>query len=199
MKLRTSSRVKNIGKCTGVLIITWLLYSLAVINTASANNLLDTLLTDASACSTGYADIWIVTRTCDIGSSTDIKVDDAIHIQCDTATSQWSVDFYAEPAGADPNIITSDAIRYPICPGNGYLELNEAGNLVMRCNFWEAQDNLVKQLEFEMDKITEQGYSGERTMQWKVIERDNPNVVCGTSGRPDNGSDTGGSRTIADE
>jgi len=141
-----------------------------------------------NACSSGYAETWIVGQSCFVGQSVDVKTDDAIHVSCN-ADNAYSIAFFVEPAGTDP--ATSNAIQYDVCPGNGHITTNVDGEEVLRCNFWESSDNVAKQIDIQLQPAA-YGETG-RSMNWKVSELDNPNVVCGVSGRPGEEGDTAGS------
>ncbi len=140
------------------------------------------------SCAAGYEATWIISRACDLGGGLVMQADDAIDIQCDDVTGRWSADFYQEPVGADTNTAISQATRHAVCPGNGYITKAEDGRAVLRCDFWQATNNVSKQLEFELLPSTRPGI---REMRWLSREVANPNVVCGISGRPEGGRDTG--------
>lgn len=140
------------------------------------------------SCAAGYEATWIISRACDLGGGLVMQTNDAIDIQCDDVTGRWSADFYQEPVGADTSAPVSEATRHAVCPGNGYITKTEGGRKVLRCNFWEATNNVAKQLEFELLPLTRPGI---REMQWLSREVASPNVVCGISGRPEGGRDTG--------
>jgi len=140
------------------------------------------------SCQGGYAETWIVGQSCFVGQSVDVKTDDAIHVSCN-ADNKYSIAFFVEPAGTDP--ATSNAVQHDVCPGNGYITTNVDGEEVLRCNFWESSDNVAKQIDIQLQPAA-YGETG-RSMAWKVSELDNPNVVCGVSGRPGDDGDTAGS------
>ncbi len=160
---------------------------LAVTSVSAQDSILQNSV--ASNCSSGYAETWIVGQSCFIGSSADVKTDDAIHISC-SGNNEYSIAFYLEPANSDP-AAGSQAVAHKVCPGNGYITSNADGEQVLRCNFWESSDNIAKQLDIQLQPLVT-GQSG-RSMNWKVSEQENPNVVCGVSGRPNDDSDTAGS------
>lgn len=137
-----------------------------------------------NACDAGFAETWIIDSACELGGQTNIKANDAIHIQCDTQTKRWSIDFYVEPTSTNPQS-PDQSTRYEVCPGNGFLTKSADGKPMLQCNFWEAEANVAKQLEFVLEPITDPAI---RTMRWLSRERDNPNVVCGIAGRPDDGT-----------
>jgi len=139
-------------------------------------------------CNAGFAGTWIIGNACDVGGNTNLKTDDAIVLQCDSVDGSWSVDFFEEPADADPNAPFAQAIQYALCPGNGKLDFNADGDMVLRCNFWEAVDNVTKQLEFSLQPDTEPNI---RSISWLSRELNNPNMVCGVAGRPESGTDVG--------
>lgn len=145
------------------------------------------------ACQSGFAGTWVIDKVCDLGS-VDLRAQDAIDIQCDAKTGQWSVDFYAEPVGADLDSPASQATRHALCPGNGRLVKGEDARMLLQCNYWDATDNISKQLEFALQGITEPDIE---SMRWLSREMENPNVVCGVAGRGEGGGDSGSSgRTI---
>lgn len=167
--------------------------TMLLFGTASAQ---DYLNVDASkACSAGYSGTWIIGDVCDLGNRIDLKTDDAIDIQCDNQTGRWNIDFYEEPANADPNDLVSQATRYALCPGNGYLAKGDNGQPVLRCNYWEPASNVAKQLEFELQAITDPGI---RNISWLTRELDNPNVVCGIAGRPEGDRDKGTGNNVVE-
>ena len=104
----------------------------------------------ARQCNTGYEGTWIIGRTCDLGGATNIKTDDAIHVQCDIRTGRWSIDFYEEPT-TNTSSTGSQAQRLAVCPGNGFITKTEDGREILQCNYWESVDNVAKQLEFELE------------------------------------------------
>lgn len=173
--------IKNTAKMIqvpqGFLVLTVLLCGV-VMTTARAQN--ELVAGSASACDAGFAETWIIGSACDLGGKTDIKANDAIHIQCDTKTERWTIEFYEEPAINDPQS-PSESTRYEICPGNGFLTKNANGKPMLQCNFWEPESNVAKQLEFVLEPITNPRV---RSMRWLSRERDNPNVICGIAGRP---------------
>lgn len=145
-------------------------------------------------CHSGFGGTWIIGDVCALGNRMELKTDDAIDIQCDGQTGRWSVDFYVEPAGVDLNDPVSQATRYGLCPGNGYLGEDEDGQPVLRCNYWEPASHVTKQLEFALQPSTKPGI---KHMSWLSRELDNPNVVCGIVNRGDDGSASGsGGQTI---
>ncbi len=160
----------------------------SMVGSAVAQQVIAQDIQSARACTSGYAETWIIGQSCFVGNSMDVKTDDAIHISC-AGNNEYSIAFYIEPAGSDP--ATSNAVQHNVCPGNGYITRNADGEQVLRCNFWESVDNVAKQLEVQLQPAA-YGESG-RSMSWKVSEVDNPNVVCGISGRPDDESETVGS------
>lgn len=183
MTKRTSTISDALSSTKRISIIVALLFGFFITNTALASdNFLNVSPGIKSTCSAGFADIWIIGQACDIGGSTNIKADDAIHVQCDTATQTWSVDFYEEPVNADSNDASSQATRHAVCPGNGYLTKNPDGKLVLQCNYWESTSNVSKRLEFELMPSTGSGHRG---MRWLSRDIDNPNTVCGIAGRAD--------------
>jgi len=169
-----------------ILLLTTIICPNAIINQSMAQN-----PSSLNNCNGGYAETWIVGRSCFVGQSVDVKTDDAIHISCH-ANNAYSIAFFVEPAGSDPS--TSNAVQHDVCPGNGYITNNADGEEVLRCSFWESADNVAKQLEVKLQTAepAEYGNPG-RTMNWKVTELDNPNVVCGVSGRPGDEGETAGS------
>lgn len=177
---KMTTKTKLVPQIAYILILPTILFS-AGISSAVAQQI-DVLPGKESACDVGYAETWVIGSACDLGGRTDIKSDDAIHIQCDTKTGRWSVDFYEEQAN-------SQSVRYEICPGNGFLTKSKSGKPMLQCNFWEPNDNVAKQLEFELEPVIN---SSIKSMSWRSYERDNPNVVCGVAGRPSD-PDTGGS------
>ncbi len=141
-----------------------------------------------TVCNSGFAGTWIIGNSCDLGAATDLHTDDAMVVQCDSSTGRYSIDFFAADASG------SDAIRYPLCPGNGRLVSNASGELVLRCNYWEAADNVARQLDLQLQPSSEPNI---RSISWQAIDLDNPNVVCGVAGRPEGGTDVGsGGQTI---
>lgn len=188
MKSRT-----NISKHLSVLtMMSVLLTGAMALETATAQNLMDAQI--SNTCHSGFTGTWIIGNACDLGGRTNLKTDDAMVVQCDADTKLWSVDFYEEPANADPNDPISQATRYPLCPGNGRLLTNADGELVLRCNFWESVDNVAKQLELQPQASTEPNI---KSISWQSSELENPNVVCGIAGRPESGTDVGsGGQTI---
>jgi len=147
-----------------------------------------------NVCNSGYAGTWIIGNSCDLGAATDLQTDDAMVVQCDSQTGAWSIDFYQEPADADPNDPVSQATRFPLCPGNGRLTSNADGDLVLRCNYWEAVDNVAKQLELQLQPSSEPNI---RSISWQASELDNPNVICGVAGRPEGNTGVGsGGQTV---
>lgn len=186
MKANTTKSIR-INLAPGFFLLTGLVLGTVTIDSASAQ-ISNTIVAQAkNSCSAGYTGTWIIGNTCDLGSATDLKRDDAIDVQCNVSNGQWSVDFYQEPEMIDGNI--SQATHYPICPGNGYItSIN--GRQVLKCDYWESVDNVVKQLELKLEPTVEVGI---RSMSWLARETDNPNVVCGVAGRPDDGSATGSS------
>lgn len=186
--MRNRTNARKLHLLPVITIATGLLGSPAGLERAWAG---DGLKQDAtSACQSGFAGIWVIDKVCDLGSL-DLNVQDAIDIQCNAQTGQWSVDFYAEPAGTDSD---SQAIKHPVCPGNGRLVKGENEQILLQCNYWDAADNISKQLEFALQGITEPGVE---TMRWLSREMNNPNVVCGVAGRGEGGGDDGSSgRTI---
>ncbi len=180
---RTSTISDSLPSLKKNSIIVALLFGFFITSTALASDhFLNVSPNIKSTCSEGFADIWIVGQACDIGGNTNIKADDAIHIQCDSATQKWSVDFYEEPVNADSTGSSSQAIRHTVCPGNGYLAENADGKLVLQCNYWEPTSNVSKQLEFE---LMPSAGSAHRSMRWLSRDIDNPNTVCGVAGRAD--------------
>lgn len=146
-------------------------------------------------CNAGYTGTWIIGDACDLGGNTNIKTNDAIDIQCDANSGQWSVDFYQEPANADPNG-ASQAERLAVCPGNGFITKAEGGRLRLQCNFWESVNNVVKQLEFKLEPVATANIVN---MSWLTRDQDDPNVVCNVAGRPEGGEGTGSAgQTIND-
>ncbi len=180
----------------GVLMLAAMLCCTAGLTTARAQSALEIAMTAEAVCEAGYADTWIVGATCDLGSSIDIKENDAIDIQCNIQTKGWSVDFYVEPPGTDPNSTVSQAVQHTVCPGNGYLAVDADDNLVLQCNYWDGLDQVARQLEIALLPVAEPGI---KSMRWLSREVDNPNVVCGIAGRPEDGTAVGGSGNIVTE
>ena len=160
----------------------------SMIGPALAQQAVDQDAIAADACTAGYAETWIIGQSCFVGRSMDVKTNDAIHISC-AGNNDYSIAFFIEPAGSDP--ATSNAVQHDVCPGNGYITRNADGEQVLRCNFWESVDNVAKQLEVQLQPAA-YGETG-RSMSWQASELDNPNVVCGVSGRPNDDSETVGS------
>ncbi len=187
MKICTSNDVIPSGKFARTAVIAGLISSLITGSAVFA----DEKFSRPSSCNAGFADTWIIANTCDLGGRTNLKTDDAFDISCDSSSGKWTVEFYEEPEGLDLNSMTSSqAVRYQVCPENGYLDINARGELVLRCNFWEATDNVAKQLEFKM--VSQNGIGGGmREILWKSREIENPNVVCGAAGRPEDASGSG--------
>ncbi len=167
---------------SGSLLATTLLVSMSFMDLARAQDML------SKNCGLPLTGLWIIGTACDLGSSTDLQSNDAIDIQCDTQTGQWTVDFYQEPAGADPNDPVSQARRIPLCPGNGRVVSNADGELVLSCNYWESQDNVARELVIQPQASTQ---ANVQSMSWLARDIDNPNVVCGIHGRPDAGTGVG--------
>lgn len=188
MQNTTLDKVVVFGKYISVAF----LIVLSQISAVFANQDLATLISNNASCGIGLADTWIITRQCNLGGGTNIKVDDAINIQCDVNTQLWTVEFYEEVQDASNN----QSIRYEVCPGNGYLDVNDSGQMVMRCNYWESDNNLRKQLVFAMDEPVIQSNYGEKSMTWTVIDRDNPNMACGIAARPESGTGSGSGTTV---
>ncbi len=188
MKICTSIDVIPSGNSVRTAVIAGLISSLITGSAVFADEKFD----HKASCDAGFADTWIIGKSCDLGGHTNIKVYDAINIDCDASSGKWSVEFFEEPIGVGlDNMTSSNAVRYQLCPANGYLDFNTKGELVLRCNFWEPVDNVTKQLEFEMSSQNGIGV-GMREILWKATEIDNPNVICGISGRPEGGTrDTG--------
>ncbi len=187
-----TSMSKQLNRLPVMWILAVLLIGSVGLETVKAQGYMD--IATSNACNAGYSGVWIIGNVCDLGGSINIKTDDAIDIQCDNQTDRWSIDFYEEPADADPNAPASQATRYRLCPGNGYLAKDADGRQVLRCNFWESVDNVAKQLEFELQTITDPNI---RAVSWLTRELDNPNVICGIAGRGDDGSASGsGGQTI---
>lgn len=169
----TTAKTKFVPQLIYVLFLPTLICG-AGISSAIAQQI-DLSLATGSACDIGYAETWIIDSACDLGGRTDIKANDAIHIQCDAKTERWSVDFYEEQAD------NSQSVRYEICPGNGFLTKSKDGKPMLQCNFWEPNDNVSKQLEFVLEPVADPRV---RSVRWLSRETDNPNVVCGFAGRP---------------
>lgn len=142
----------------------------------------------SKSCGLPLTGLWIIGDACDLGSSTNLQSNDAIDIQCDSQTGRWSVDFYQEPAGADPNDPVSQATRIPLCPGNGRVVSNADGELVLSCSYWESTDNVARELVIQPQPSTQPNV---HSMSWLARDLDNPNVVCGIHGRPDAGTGVG--------
>lgn len=195
MNLRTS--ISSIKLCNplcvsmaAMCILTALTFSPAfatdTLNLSFSNN-------GPAACQAGFANTWIVTQSCDLGKSADVKVNDAINIYCDATNGNWTVEFYLEPLGNIGAGQGSQAVAYSICPGNGRLVKTADADVMLQCNYWDSGVNTVKQLELELQPVTS---AGVRQMDWLVREVDNPNVVCGISGRPEDDQAKGTSTTL---
>ena len=141
-----------------------------------------------NSCGLPLTGLWIIGDACDLGSSTDLQTSDAIDIQCNSQTGKWTVDFYQEPANADPNDPISQATRIPLCPGNGRVISNADGDLVLSCSYWESQDNVARELMIQPQPST---VPNVHSMSWMARDIDNPNVVCGIHGRPNAGTGVG--------
>ena len=183
LKVFFSAHKSAVFALTATLIVTGVISPGAIIAVSMANDAVP-----VHSCDTDYTETWIVGQSCFVGLSVDVQTDDAIHVSCN-ADNEYSIAFFVEPAGTDP--ATSNAIQHDVCPGNGYITTNVDGEEVLRCNFWESTDNVAKQIDIQLQPAA-YGETG-RSMAWKVSELDNPNVVCGVSGRPGQEGDTAGS------
>lgn len=183
MKKRTSTISDTLPSPIRIYTLAILVFASFMTSAVQASDGFLNILPEAkSICEVGFADTWIINQSCDIGGPTNIKTDDAIHIQCDSVTKKWSIDFYEEPANADPDAASSQAVRRAVCPGNGYLAKGADGKLILQCNYWESESNVAKQLEFE---LVPQNGSNHRSMRWLSRDINNPNVVCEIAGRAD--------------
>ena len=176
--------------CTAALLAVFLTVCMGILaNAAMAQDRLNLKpVSLLKSCNAGFAETWIVGQSCFVGRSIAVKTNDAIHISC-AGNDVYSIALFVEPAGSDP--ATSNAVAHEICPGNGRITRNADGDQVLRCNFWESVENVAKQLEVKLQSSV--SGTNIRSMSWKVSELDNPNVVCGVSGRPNDDSDTVGS------
>lgn len=183
LKVFISARKSAVFALSAMLLATGVVSPGAIIAVTMADDAIP-----VQSCDTDYTETWIVGESCFVGLSVDVQSDDAIHVSCN-ASNEYSIAFFIEPAGSDP--ATSNAVQHDVCPGNGYITTNVDGEEVLRCNFWESTDNVAKQIDIQLQP---QAYGESiRTMSWKVSELDNPNVVCGISGRPGDDGDTAGS------
>lgn len=191
MKNRTSTILVKICNSVRIPSFAVLLCSLAALNTAFATDSLLNSLTGygESTCETDFAETWIVTQSCDLGTVADVKVNDAINIHCDSNTNRWTIELYLEPSAGEPG----NAVAYNICPGNGYVVKTGEGQTALHCQYWQADINKVKRLEFELQPVTDPNI---RHMDWLVRDMDDPNVVCGIAGRPEDDQAKGTSTTV---
>lgn len=160
--------------------VVFFLLNFMLISIASAQSVI------ANSCTADFDGLWIIDQACQVDSSINVKSGDAININCNDGA--YSISFFIEPEdGASQK---SDAVEYGFCPGNAQVNFVEGQN-VLSCNFWGAGDQVAKQLEVS-NLVSEA--SGQNWISWLVRDIDNPNRVCGISGRPDDGKGTGTGR-----